>query len=293
MNIWKNRDWKPMLLNKLSKPFNNDNFLYEIKFDGIRAILFVSSKEIHIMSRNNEDLTKYFPELESIKKLVKENTIFDGELVSFEKNSPNFKNVMKRIRLKNTEKIKNEAKNNPIIFICFDILYKNKDLRALPLTARKKYLNKFSDTDEFVKIKYIEKDGIKLFKEIKKLKLEGIVAKNKNGLYHINKRTDDYIKIKNIQIDDFYIGGYEEKKNNIISLALGEYINGLFVFVGKTSINKKKLIYKDVIKSKKSKNYFSNFQEDINFIKPIIKCRIEYLERTSNNRLRHPKFKDL
>ena len=73
MNIWKNRDWKPMLLNKLPKPFNNDNFLYEIKFDGIRAILFVSSKEIHIMSRNNEDLTKYFPELENIKKLVKEN----------------------------------------------------------------------------------------------------------------------------------------------------------------------------------------------------------------------------
>ena len=106
MNIWKNRDWKPMLLNKLPKPFNNDNFLYEIKFDGIRAILFVSSKEIHIMSRNNEDLTKYFPELENIKKLVKENTIFDGELVSFEKNSPNFKNVMKRIRLKNTEKNK-------------------------------------------------------------------------------------------------------------------------------------------------------------------------------------------
>ena len=293
MNIWKNRDWKPMLLNKLPKPFNNDNFLYEIKFDGIRAILFVSSKEIHIMSRNNEDLTKYFPELENIKKLVKENTIFDGELVSFEKNSPNFKNVMKRIRLKNTEKIKNEAKNNPIIFICFDILYKNKDLRELPLTERKKYLNKIPDTDEFVKTKYIEKDGIKLFKEIKKLKLKGIVAKNKSGLYHINKRTDDFIKIKNIQIDDFYIGGYEEKKNDIISLALGEYINDLFIFVGKTSINKKKLVYKDVIKSKKSKNYFSNFQEDINFIKPIIKCRIEYLERTSNNRLRHPKFKDL
>lgn len=293
MNIWNNRDWHPMLLNTKDKAFDDSDFIYEIKFDGIRAIIFASVQEIQIMSRNNEDLTKYFPELASIKDLVKENTIFDGELVAFENGKPNFRNVMKRIRLKNNLKIANEAKNNSIVFVAFDILYKKNDLRCTPLIDRKVLLSNYPDTDVFVKCKYIKEKGVSLFKEIKRLKLEGIVAKNINGLYHINKRTDDFIKIKNLKVDDFYIGGYEEKKKGIISLALGEYRDNKLIYVGRVSVGKNKRIYEDVVNSKKSHNYFNNYDDEINYIKPLLMCRVEYLERTSSNNLRHPKYRGL
>lgn len=291
MNIWNNRTWKPMLLKEIKKPFNDKNYIFELKFDGIRGVIYASKSGIQIMSRNNQDLTKYFPELESIKDLVKKDTIFDGELVSFENSTPSFKNIMKRIRLKNEFKIKQEATINPIVFVAFDILYLNKDLTNEPLTKRKEYLNKFEDTDYFIKTKVIDDDGIKLFNTVKKLNLEGIVAKKKDGLYHINRRTDDFIKIKNINIDDFYVGGYEEKKNGIISLILGEYENNKLNYVGKVAISKNTDIYQDIINSKKSNNYFINFFEDVNYIKPTIKCRIEYLEKTNNNHLRHPRYK--
>lgn len=293
MNIWKNRDWKPMLLNEIEKPFNDKNFIYELKFDGIRAKVFVNKKSIQILSRNNQDLTKYFPELQNIKNLVNKNVIFDGELVSLKDSKPSFKDLMTRIRIKDKTRTETEANNNPIVFVVFDILYENKDLTNLPLLKRKEILSKYKDTNEFIKTKYIREYGIDLFKEIKKLKLEGIVAKKIDSLYHINKRTDDFIKVKNLHIDDFYIGGYEEKKNGIISLALGNYKENNFNYVGKVAISKNKDIYSTIISLKKSKNYFNNFNEDINFIKPTIKCRIEYLEKTKNGLLRHPKYKDI
>lgn len=293
MNIWSNRTWKPMLLIEVDKPFNDPDYYFEIKFDGIRAKCFVTKNEIQILSRNNQDLTSYFPELKDLTKLVNDKVIFDGELVAFNNLKPSFKDIMMRIRIKNKTRIATEASNNPIVFVAFDILYKNKDLTTLPLKKRKEILNKYPDKEVFTKTKYIESDGVRLFKEIKKLNLEGIVAKKIESPYHINKRTNDFIKIKNLHIDDFYIGGFEYKKNDIISLALGEIRENKFNYVGKVAISKKKSIYKDIINTRESKkNYFSNFSEEIHYLKPTIKIRIEYLEKTKSGMLRHPKYKD-
>lgn len=293
MNIWTNRDWKPMLLKEIDKPFNSDEYVFELKLDGIRAIIFANKKEVKIQSRNKQDLTYLFPELQCIKEIVNKDVIFDGEIVAFDKGRDSFSKIQERLHLKNTTKIKELANNNPITFVAFDILYENKDLTNLILLERKKLLNKYRENDYFIKTKIIDTEGIKLFKSIKKFKLEGIVAKLKTGKYYINKRTDDFIKIKNIQRDEFIIGGYKEKKNGILSLAIGEYIDGKFYFVGYVSIGKKVSIYNQIKKSKQSKNYFYNFDEDIFFIKPEIHCHVEYLERTKNNNLRHPIFKDI
>lgn len=292
INIWKDRTWKPMLLKEIDKPFDSEDYIFELKFDGIRALIFVNNNEIKIQSRNKKDLTHLFPELQDLKKIVNKNVIFDGEIVAFNNEKVSFSKLQERLHLKNTNKILNESINNPVTFIAFDILYENKDLTTLPLLKRKDYLNKYKDNDYFIKTKIINKNGINLFKSVKKMKLEGIVAKLKTGKYYINKRTDDFIKIKNIQRDEFIIGGYEEKKNNILSLSIGEYIDNKFHFVGKVSIGKKTSIYNKIKNLKKSKNYFYDFNEDINYVKPTITCHVEYLERTKNNHLRHPIYKD-
>lgn len=293
MNIWIDRDWGPMLLKEVDKPFNSDDYVFELKFDGIRAIIFANNNEIKIQSRNKQDITHLFPELKDITKLVDKNVIFDGEIVAFDNNTYSFSKIQERLHIKSKDKIANAVINNPVTFIAFDILYEDKDLTNYPLLERKNFLKNYKDNEYFVKTKMINKLGIELFKSVKKMNLEGIVAKLKNGKYYINKRTDEFIKIKNLKRDEFIIGGYEKKKNNIISLALGEYIDNKFHFVGKASISKKYSVYNKIKSIKKSKNYFCNFNEDINYIKPTISCHVEYLQRTKNNHLRHPIIKDI
>ena len=290
MNLWKNRNFTPMLLKEIDKPFNSKKYYYELKYDGYRALIFVNKNEIYIQSRNKNDITFLYPELSNIKKIVNKNVIFDGEIVIFENNKPSINKISKRSKLKNKNIIKKESINNPVIFIAFDILYENKDLTNLPLIERKKILEKYQDTDFFIKSKVYLKNGIKLYNFVKKNNLEGIVIKDINGLYHINKRTSDFIKVKNIKSDNFFIAGYINNNKYTSSLVLCEKYNNDYIYVGKVLISKKNNIYKKILNIKKCKNYLKIENNDITFIKPILSCKINYLERTKNGHLRHPKL---
>lgn len=272
----------PMLLQEVPIHFSN-KYLYEIKFDGIRAIIYVSKSNIVIKSRNNNDLTRKFPELKAITNIVSKNCIFDGEIISFDNK---FSSIQKRLRLKNDLVIKDYALENPVIFMVFDIIYENKDLTNKPLLDRKKILDKYDDTNYFIKSR-VYSDGEKLFERVKKLGLEGIVAKEKNSLYYPNTRSNEWIKLKNYQTDSFYIGGYIKNKVGI-SLLLGEYINNKLYYVGKISVSKTNDLVKQVLSKKVSNNYFVNYQEKGIFIKPSIKITVNYLEKTKSNMLRHP-----
>lgn len=290
MNLWKNRNFTPMLLKEIDKPFNSKKYYYELKYDGYRALIFVNKNEIYIQSRNKNDITFLYPELSNIKKIVNKNVIFDGEIVIFENNKPSFNKISKRSKLKNKNIIKKESINNPVIFIAFDILYENKDLTNLPLIERKKILEKYQDTDFFIKSKVYLNNGIKLYNFVKKNNLEGIVIKDINGLYHINKRTSDFIKVKNIKSDNFFIAGYINNNKYTSSLVLCEKYNNDYIYVGKVLISKKNNIYEKILNIKKCKNYLKIENNDITFIKPILSCKINYLERTKNGHLRHPKL---
>ena len=272
----------PMLLQEVPFHFIK-KYLYEIKFDGIRAIIYVSKSNIVIKSRNNNDLTRKFPELKAITNIVSKNCIFDGEIISFDNK---FSSIQKRLRLKNDLVIKDYALENPVIFMVFDIIYENKDLTNKPLLDRKKVLDKYDDTNYFIKSR-VYSDGEKLFERVKKLGLEGIVAKEKNSLYYPNTRSNEWLKLKNYKSDTFYIGGYIKNKVGI-SLFLGEYINNKLYYVGKISVSKTNDFFKQVLSKKVSNNYFVNYQEKGIFIKPSIKITVNYLEKTKSNMLRHP-----
>ena len=242
MTLWE-KEFTPMLLKEVDKPFDSSNYLYELKFDGIRSLIYVSQDTFKIKSRQNIDLTNLFPELKIIQKNIKRKVIFDGEIISLENNLPSFPKLQKRIRLKNKIKVNYYSKEEPVIFIVFDILYENKDLTNISLIKRKEILNKYPDNNYFIKSKYIFNKGKKLYQEIKKINLEGIIAKQINSLYYINERTDNWLKIKNYQENTFYIGGYQINKNTI-SLLLGEYRDKDFYYVGKATIGMNNSFYK-------------------------------------------------
>ena len=292
MNIWNNKEWQPMLLHEVRKAFNDSDYIFELKFDGFRTILFASTKEVIIHNRKGQDITYLYPELQRIKKIVTKNTIFDGEIVMLENGVPSFQKLQTRVHLKDKEKILYQSKNNPILFMCFDILYENVDLTKYPLIERKKRLSKIKENDVFLKVKQISENGISFFKEVKKRNLEGIIAKHKSSIYEINTRTNQWLKIKNLKKNNFFIGGFIEKENNaIISLLLGEKKENKLFYVGKVIMAKKNKLYEKIKKMKPRKtSSFQNYHECATFIKPIHLCQVEYLERTNNNQLRQPIF---
>lgn len=288
-NLW-TANIKPMLLKEISKPFNSKDYIYELKYDGIRCLIYASFKEFKIISRNQIDLTKLYPELKIIQSMVKGKTIFDGEIICTEEGLPSFSKLQQRTHLKDIDKINHQSIINPVTFMCFDIIYQDKNLTNFDLMKRKAILDKYEDNNYFVKVKFINEMGIGLFKEIKKLHLEGIVAKLKNSKYITNIRSDNWIKIKNFKEETFYIGGYFYKeKSPVFSVVLGEYINSKLSFVGKVFIAKKNKLFKELIKTKKIKSKFVNFDDkNINYVRPLYKCKIKYIERTPNNNLRQP-----
>lgn len=288
MSLWNNRDFNVMLLKEVNKLIKSNDYIYEIKFDGVRACIFVNKNSIKIISRNRVDITYLFPELSNIKKIFKNNTILDGEIICLSNNNISFELVSERIHIKNKDKINDLSNINPAIFVAFDILYLNKDLINLPLCKRKEVLSQFKENDNFI-ISKMYNDSIKLFEFVKRNNMEGIVAKIKDSKYLINTRSDNWVKIKNYQINDFYIGGYEEKKNNYLSIKLGEYKNNKLIYVGSISITKSNTLYNSILKLKKVKNSpFDNYNEKIIYVNPKITCTVKYIHKTKNNQLRQP-----
>ena len=288
MSLW-NKDIKPMLLGEVDEVFDSKEYLYEVKYDGIRVLVFVSKDKIVIRSRYGIDITGLFPEMKVLCKMVKDDVIFDGEIIMLDNNKVSFSKLQKRIHLKNKKTIEFLSKTNPVIFICFDVIYEGKDLINLNLLERKDILNKYKDNDVFIKSTYVIEEGTKLFNAIKKLYMEGIVAKKINSKYLVNERSDNWLKIKNYKSGDFIILGYINKKeSHVISLVLGEYLNKKIVYVGKVILGKKRSLADKILKMKKSKGVVETKDKDVIYIKPEIKCFVKYLERTDNGLLRQP-----
>ena len=104
INIWKNRKWVPMLLKEQYEPFDSKDYIYELKFDGNRAVIFASPNKVVIQNRHKQDISYVYPELQKIKNLVTKDTIFDGEIVMFQDGAPSFSKLQERAHLKNKAK---------------------------------------------------------------------------------------------------------------------------------------------------------------------------------------------
>jgi len=273
--------FSPMLINNaIEKAFDDKDYLFEIKFDGIRAIGYFFNGKTKLFSRNNVDITNKFPE---IKIHASKNCVIDGEIVVIDDQGPNFSKVMKRF--KNTNFLHDAAK-----YVVFDVLYyDSENVTSKSLIERKDILKKcLSRKNKNVElIEYVIKNGKKLFNLAKSMNLEGIVGKKINSKYYVGKRTDEWIKIKNIQDDDFFVI-YFVIKSKGYTLGLAQIDNSELVYKGEVAY------YGEVNHLKKSKSYhvvgFNPEGKEL-FVKPINKCTVNFLEYTKNQHLRHPVFK--
>ncbi len=296
MDIFESKNVSPMLISEMVDPFDSPNFIYEIKWDGIRTLSFLDTKT-DMRNKRNKLMVPIFPELESLYKQVKTKCIIDHELLVLKNGIPDFYEVQKRALMSNSFKIKLAADKYPASVIAYDILYyKDKDITMLPLIERKKYLTDVVIENNLISVsRFIENDGIKLFELVKEKGLEGIVAKRKDSLYWQAKRTKDWVKCKIMSTDDCVICGYIPKENNMTSLVLGQYDDDVLVYKGHVTLG----VSLRVLNEHKCKaidyspfGYVPPGNEDCVWLAPELVCIVESMP-TEKESFRQPVFKGI
>lgn len=218
----------PMLATAIEKPFNNKDWLFEIKWDGYRAVAFVENGAVRLMSRTQNDLTGRYPELQILPQLVKgKNVILDGEVAALdEQGRASFSLMQQRTGIRKHGKQVAGEPGIPIVYYLFDVLYVDGyDLRRVSLEERKKLLAQILKTNDLVRFSDHFDSGTALFEVARAKGLEGIVAKRRGSCYE-ERRSREWLKIKITQTVDCVIGGYtdpEGSRQYFGSLVLGMY----------------------------------------------------------------------
>ncbi len=142
-DLFEEKNISPMLLFEEHEPFDDDDYIYELKLDGIRCIAYIDNKSVTLQNKRYKDVTDIYPELSEMCKCVKKRVILDGELVVLTEGKPDFYALQKRSLMGDRFKISLAAKNNPVQFVAYDILYfDGKDLTDSPQMKRKDILSK-------------------------------------------------------------------------------------------------------------------------------------------------------
>lgn len=288
-----------MLIGTTGTPFEDADYIYELKYDGERGIIYLDSAGSELRNKRNRRMQQVFPELAELHKQVKGQVILDGEYICLINGKPNFSAVQRRSLLTHDFKIKMAAKETPISFICFDILYANgKDLMGLPLMERKELLQKAVIADERIAISAVFESGCAdLFDLTRQQGLEGIVAKRRDSLYHQGKKTRKWIKIKNMMDDEFIICGWVPKQHNMNSIILGKYSQaGKLLYKGHVQVGINTFDFSLIKACSPTWPPFNSVpvgNENAIWVMPQLVCTVEFMEYTNNGSMRQAVFKGI
>jgi len=277
---------------------------YELKLDGYRALAIKTAGQLELRSRNNKDFNTRFPAIAGALRTLPEETILDGEIVALDTSGrPSF------------HALQNYGSSKaPIYFYAFDLLmFAGRDLRPEPLDKRRellrtKILSKLADP-----IRYspsFTSDLDQLIQSVREHKLEGVIAKRRDSRYETGERSGAWLKMRANQQEDFVIGGYTPSPKNFDVLLFGCYENGKLTYVGRTRNGfmpaLRDTIFQRLERIQTDKCPFANLPEaksgrwgqgltaakmkNCCWLKPVLVGRFEFAEWTPDGHLRHAHF---
>ncbi|HVP40928.1 MAG TPA: non-homologous end-joining DNA ligase [Candidatus Krumholzibacteriaceae bacterium] len=297
------RFYKPMLANTAKAPFSAKDWIFEIKWDGIRAISYVD-EELSVRSRYDKELRYNFPELEELATLAS-HTVLDGEIIVVQKGKPDFQTLLERSRSTSAQGVEFMAKKFPALYIVFDILEKDGEpLLDNPLIERKEILKEHVKEGKNVLLsEYIEEQGEAYYEAALKKSLEGVMAKKQNSPYEPGVRSKNWLKIKKLATCDCVIFGYTKgegrREGTLGALILGLYDDDRSVFVGKVGTGFSDKTLDDLMQTfqglQASRQTLEDVSvpEEITWLKPELVCEVIYQSVTKDGRLRMPRFHGL
>ena len=284
---------EPMLASLGDEPFDGKNWVFELKWDGYRAIAEVDKKKVKLYSRNGLSFNERYPTVADELAQLNLRAVLDGEVMVFnEDGRPDFQKLQHY----------DDNRHLPLVYYVFDILsLNNKDLKDLPLTERKEILKKALPANDVIRYSdHVEEKGKAFFEQVQKKNLEGIMAKKADSTYVTGVRTREWLKIKHTHTREAIIAGYTEargSRKHFGALILGEYKNKKLHYIGHTGtgFTEKKLkeMWTMMQKLVIDKSPFEEkvpVNSPVTWIRPAIVCEIKYSEITRDGVLRHPVF---
>jgi bifunctional non-homologous end joining protein LigD len=300
---------EPMKPRLTEKPPTAGNWMYELKFDGIRAIAVKIDKKVSLLSRNENELTGRFPEIvEAIKDLPARECVIDGEVVALDEEGRSSFQLLQSLEL--------EERKSPLRFYVFDLLQlDDKILLGLPLAQRKDLLEKLCENiSEPIRFSgEIGSDATKLLAEVKRRGLEGLIGKQRNSVYEPGRRSGVWIKLKCVNEQEFVIGGYtppQGARKYFGAILVGYYKGKRLMFAGKvgTGFTAKSLsmLYKKFqqeerddcpfvdLPSKQGGKWLQDItpsmMRKMHWVNPVFVAQIKFSEWTRDVKLRQPVF---
>lgn len=276
-----------MLATLVAKPFDEPGWVFEEKYDGIRVLAYKEGKRVSLLSRNDIDRTRNFPEIvAAIAKLRPATLMLDGEIVVFDRGR------VSRFQL--LQQGKGHAS-----YAVFDCLAKGKDLRTQPLSVRRKTLeNIVSANGPPLLSRRLSANGLEAYKVAKRRGYEGLLAKDGSSPY-VERRSRFWLKVKVHQEDEFVIVGFtapQGSRQHFGALLLGAYEDAGLRYVGKvgTGFDKNRLAtlskkFRSLIIDKLSL-LGAPRGKNVTFLKPRLVAQISYQEMTADKKLRQPVF---
>lgn len=286
---------KPMLASLTEQPFDSEDWVFEIKWDGYRAITFWDKHKVVIKSRNGIDFTQKFNAIAQEVKKIRNRVVLDGEIV-----------VVDEHRHTHFEWLQNsKMSQGELLYYVFDILwYEGKDLTKLTLLQRREFLKTTLQKKSQILISdKIVASGKKFFSIASREKLEGIMAKRIDSTYQMGVRGNNWLKIKTHMRQEVVIGGFtapRRSREQFGSLVVGVYKKNKLVYVGNvgTGFDNQQLSYlmekfTPLIRNTSPFSTKVVAKESIQWVKPTLVCEVSFREWTSEGKMRQPVFEGL
>lgn len=286
----------PMLCTLVEEPFSKEGWLFEVKWDGYRAIGAKHGANIQLYSRNaNSFLEKYPPAAEALRAF-KHDVIVDGEIVVVDSTgAPHFESLQ-------------GWQSNPdgdLKYFIFDLLWLDgHDLRKAPLAERKRLLKTIMPKNDILQFSDdLVKDGERLFAEMRRRNLEGMVAKKADSLYRDGERGPDWLKVKTHLRQEVVIGGYTEPRASrtyLGALVVGVYDKGKLIYTGHSGggipDRQRKELAEKLAKIERKTSPFAvepKPNAPVHWVEPKLVCEMSFTEWTSEGSMRHPQFEGM
>lgn len=301
-------DWlqtaiEPMLAQSEAKPPAGD-YLYEVKWDGIRALVTIDEGAVRILTRNHKDITAGFPELLAPEEAFRvSGAVFDAEIVCLDSvGKPVFKDVIHRMQQSGEHSIKRALEKNPAHCYLFDVLYLDgRSVMNEPLIRRREWLADVLKPGTAYRLSETVEDGDALFAAASSMGLEGIIAKERLSTYQPGKRTNTWLKIKSRHTMDCVIIGYTEGKGDrattFVALQIAVSEGKSLRYLGKVGSGFDTKLLKEIFSQlKRLRSIERPIKEKplddklTTWIEPLLWCEVQYASFTKDGMLREPVF---
>jgi bifunctional non-homologous end joining protein LigD len=288
---------KPMLATLTDRPaFDDPKWLFEIKWDGYRAVAELQDGAVNLYSRNGNTFNVAYPKIVNGLKKINFNCVLDGEIVVFDKDGkPSFQ-LMQNY---------SSTSNIQIQYFVFDVLsVSGKDVTGLPLKDRKELAKSIiPQTGIIVYCDHVEAQGVEFDRQVKKMGLEGIIAKKADSKYVIGQRSNEWLKIKNVKTCEAVIVGFSKpggSRQYFGALLIGAYNDKRqLISIGSVGTGFTDMLLKDLhAKLSKHVRKSSAFDvaipaseaKDVTWVNPTLVCEVQFTEITSDGHVRHPSY---